>query len=80
MTPQPRQSEERGSFAVAAFRPFWRWAVCPGRAFIAPGIPYYRKADALEFYDDAVRHFPGRPPLLLRRTGWLRRTVEVVDR
>lgn len=66
---------ERHGFAVATFKPFWRWAVCLEHRPELPAIPYYRRAGADLFADEYRASFPDREPLILKRTGW--RTVDV---
>lgn len=69
---------ERTAYRVAAIKPFWRWAVAPSERPDIPGIPFYRKAAALAFYDKVRAELPSPPfgaPVLLRRR-W--RRVEVV--
>jgi hypothetical protein len=67
---------ERTAYAVAGLKPFWRWAVAMDERPDLPAIPYYRKADALAFYDDSALCFPERTTVLLRRR--LRARVEVI--
>lgn len=66
---------ERTAYTVAGIRPFWRWAVALNHRPDLPAIPYYRKADALAFFDESRAAFPESTTVLLRRR---RRTVEVV--
>ena len=80
------RASRRYGYTVAAIKPFWRWAVAPGSAGYAAGMPfstvkwrvlYYRKASALEFLAEARRELPWDRAVLLRRR-WFRR-VEVCD-
>lgn len=61
---------ERTAYQIAGMKPFWRWAVAPSERPEIPGIPYYRKASALAFYDEVRAELPSpefAPPVLLRR-------------
>lgn len=67
-----------GGLEAVRVGPFWwwRWAVVSRRCDI-PGIGYWSKRKALEFWHRAQAALPGRPaPWLLKRTGW--RSYEVV--
>lgn len=69
---------DRAAYNVASYKPFWRWAVCPEKRPDIPAIPYYRRADAEAFADEARAAFPRSPVVILKRRGWLRRRVDVV--
>jgi hypothetical protein len=57
----------RHGYLIASMKPFWRWAVAPQNRPDIPGIPFYRKAGALAFYDSVRADLPDSPPVLLRR-------------
>lgn len=67
---------DRTAFKVARFNPFWRYATaCLERPDIA-AIPYWSKASAMAFADEANAAFPHHTAVVLRRR-W--RHVEIVD-
>jgi hypothetical protein len=66
----------RNAYYVAAFNPFWRYAVAlEGRPDL-PAIPFFRKANALAFYDESVAELPWAKTVLLQRRPFGR--VQVV--
>jgi hypothetical protein len=71
---------DRHAFDVAAFNPFWRYAVCIAERPDITAIPYFSRAAALAFYDESRTEFPGRTTVLLRRCRGRRVRVERASR
>lgn len=69
---------DRRAYNVAAFKPFWRWAVALDHRPDLPAIPYYRRAGAEAFMDSYQTWLPDSPPPVLLRRRWFRRVVDVI--
>ena len=63
---------------IAAFKPFWRWAVKPS-SYDLIGMPFYTETSARAFLDECIRDSP-RCSLKfhLLRKRWFN-SVEVVE-
>ena len=67
-------------FRVAAFQPFWRYAVV-SLSIDMPGIPYYSRKEAENFFEKAKAEIPWAQIVMIkRRFSWLRfeSRVEVI--
>jgi len=65
-------------FRIATIFPFWRFAVCPTSNH-SPGIPFFSEAEARAFFEETKRVLPWAGSVLVRRTSWFKRVVEVVE-
>ena len=63
--------------SVLEIRPFWRYAVGPASEH-TPAIPFYRKRDAVAFFEEAKREIPFCGVILYRRR-WFSRTITTVQ-
>jgi hypothetical protein len=69
-------SAPRNAYAVAAFNPFWRYAVALDDRPDLPAVPFFSKAAALAFFDASCADLDWARTVLLKRRF---RSVEVVQ-